>query len=149
MTRAASFVVLLAVAACGPDKDLEGGADGSVDGPVLTSGPADGDEGHDALVFGTVALDGDCLLLENEGGRHLVIWPHGTGWQADPPAVVLSGGDIVEIGGSVTGGGGYSTGVADGFPSGFGDAVDDALSACEGLAGEVAVFNPGSTVEAR
>ncbi|QDB78593.1 hypothetical protein FE251_03760 [Georgenia wutianyii] len=38
---------------------------------------------------------------------HPVIWPAGTSWQADPAAVVLADGQVVELGTEVRGGGGY------------------------------------------
>lgn len=111
-----------------------------VDGPVLTSGPGSGEE-YDALVKGTIVLDAPCLLLESEGGRYPVVWPSGTRWQSDPPAVRLPGG-IVPIGGRVSGGGGYF------HPENLRwlpREVVDAAAACAGST-RIAVFNPGSEV---
>lgn len=132
---AATAVVL---AACGGDST------GAVDGPVLTSGGSAGG-GDDAQVYGEIVLDGDCLLLEHEAGHNAVVWPAGTNWQAEPPAVLLPGGETVEIGGAVNGSGGYYA--RDQVESRAGAAVADAAAACAGPDGETAVFNPGSEVE--
>lgn len=123
------------------------GCSGGVDGPVLTSerqllnwG------GSDALVEGTVTVEGDCLLLVQSDfpdDGFPVVWPAGTRWQADPPAVVLDEGTVVAVGEAVSGGGGYLQ------PSSLrssGQAVSDAAASCAGDTGEVAVFNPGSEV---
>ncbi len=117
------------------------GVGGGVDGPVLTSGFGGG-SGLDAQVQGTVVLDADCVLLELEGTRYPVVWPRGTRWQPEPPAVVLSTG-TVPVGGAVLGGGGYLQGE---HLSSLPDAVVEAAQACAGPTGEVAVFNPGSEV---
>jgi hypothetical protein len=114
---------------------------GGVDGPVLTSGRGGGGEAS-AQVQGTIVLDGGCLLLEREGIRYPVVWPRGTRWQPQPPAVVLSTG-TVPVGGAVLGGGGY---VQAKWLSSLPDDVVEAARACAGATGEVAVFNPGSEI---
>lgn len=121
-----------------------GGTTGAADGPVLTSGGA-ADGGDDAQVMGEIVLDGDCLLLDLGGGRTPVVWPGGTRWQAEPPAVVLPGGEAVPVGGTVNGSGGYHA--RDQVAAVAGDEVADAAAACAGPDGEIAVFNPGSTIE--
>jgi hypothetical protein len=106
----------------------------------------------DALVLGTVDIRDGCVLLVQEdvpGGAtapaYPVIWPAGTTWQADPPAVVLEGGRVVELGTSVRGGGGYL--MRDNIENLAGAAVADAAEECTGATGEIAFFNIGSDVE--
>lgn len=121
---------------------------GRVEGPLLTSPrPGFGNGGDAALVSGTVVFDEatNCLTLELEGVRYPVVWPAGTRWQGDPPAVVLSGGDLAEPGASVEGGGGY-------YPVGqvfkvAGEAVATEAQRCIGPTDEVAFFNLGSRVD--
>lgn len=123
-------------------------AQGRVDGPVLTSPrPGLSGGGDGALVMGTVVFDAvaNCLYLELEGVRYPVVWPAGTRWQVDPPAVVLRGGDRAEPGAFVQGGGGYKPGgqvfkVA-------GQAVATEAERCGGDTDEIAFFNLGSKVE--
>jgi len=117
------------------------GATGGVDGPVLTSGRGSGG-GDDAEVKGTVILEDECLMLQFEDNRYPVVWPAGTRWQPEPPAVLLASG-TVPIGGEVYGGGGYYS--AEHLVS-LPDEVTEAAAACVGPTGEVAVFNPGSEV---
>jgi hypothetical protein len=97
-----------------------------------------------AQVKGRLILDDTgCLMLALEGIGYPVVWPAGTGWQPDPPAVVLPSGAIAEPGMSVLGEGGYMTSVANMA----GREVDAAAAACAGVTGEIAIFNLGSTVE--
>lgn len=100
----------------------------------------------DALVMGTVVLEDECLYLVQSDIRHPVIWPHGTSWQEDPPAVRASGGTVA-LGGYVSGGGGYMS--AEGL-RGTGlpitDEVIDKADACTIDTYEIAVFNPGTKV---
>ena len=122
---------------------------GGVDGPVLYSGSSDGHE-LDAEVRGSVVFEGSCIYLTNAPDfpeiRSLVVWPLGTTWQHDPPAVVLPGGDRVEPGDFVEGGGGYLK--FDTVEPVAGPAGQDLVNACrEGTDGNVAVFNKESTVE--
>jgi len=123
--------IALAVVACSTA--------GRIDGPVLTAPFASG--GMDALIMGTLAFDAGsgCLFLERDGGRVPVVWPSGASWQASPPGVVLDDGRLIEVGMSVTGGGGY-------LPTNLiqqraGSKVADAAAACAGSSGEIALFN--------
>ena len=82
-----------------------------VDGPVLTSsrqlfGPSGG---MDAEVTGVLSFDEstECLLMEFEGVQYPIVWPAGTSWRDDPPAVVLKDGEKLEPGMTAYGGGGY------------------------------------------
>ena len=122
---------------------------GRVDGPVLTSpsqlfGPT---EGMAAEVTGVVIIDEStgCLLMESEGVRYPVVWPAGTRWQEKPPAVVLKGGERVEPGLTVYGGGGYL--YQDHVEEMAGPAVAAAAGRCVGPTGEIAFFNIESDVE--
>lgn len=115
---------------------------GEIDGPLLRSTGSSGG-GSDAIVAGEVVLDDGCLLLD---GRTPVVWPDGTTWQADPAAVVLPGGEVVETGGMVHGSGGFHD--RDQVASMITAEIADAAAECAGPDGEIAVFNPGSDVEA-
>ena len=121
---------------------------GTVDGPVLVSPLPGTDElgGMAAEVRGTLVFDADtgCLLLELEGVRYPLVWPAGTSWNADPPGVRLDTGEMVEPGMTVHGGGGYLQ--RGGIEHMAGAAVADAAADCAGPTGEIAIFNPGSTV---
>jgi hypothetical protein len=141
-----AFVLALAVAflaACG------GTGEGAVDGPVLTSPPGPGDGGMDAQVRGTLEIRDQCVLLVGEqdlgSPAYPVIWPAGTTWQQNPPAVVLEDGRAVKAGTSVTGSGGYLQQVdIEGL---VGSTVAAAAGDCVGETGEIALFNIGSDVE--
>lgn len=98
-----------------------------------------------AEVKGTVVYQNGCLRLELEGIQYPVVWPAGTRWQEDPPAVVLGGGVRAEPGTEVYGGGGYLSPAH--IREAVGDAVADAAQRCLGPTGEVAFFNEGSSVE--
>lgn len=131
------------LAACG------GSGAGTVDGPVLTSPTGPGDSGMEAQVRGAVEIRADCLMLVQEDApdapAYPVIWPAGTTWQEDPPAVVLEGGQVVEPGTSVIGAGGYLQ--RDDIEEFVGPAVADAAGDCVGETGEIALFNIGSDVQ--
>lgn len=118
---------------------------GRIDGPVFTSPPPPPGErvGMSARVMGTIILDDrGCLMLELEGVRYSIVWPAGTSWQRDPPAVLLPDGQIVEPGMSVLGDGGYMTSVTHMT----GQEVNDAATGCAGPTGEIAIFNLGAEV---
>jgi hypothetical protein len=121
---------------------------GGVDGPVISSGFLNSGDGEDAQIFGTVAIEGPCLYLESPEDRTIrypVVWPMGTKWQSDPPAVILPGGDEALVGMTVSGGGGYHQPerVSDlAGSAGAGLAEQCALDPYR----EVAIFNPGSKV---
>ncbi len=119
-----------------------------VDGPVLTSPPPTlgGGFGTDALIQGTLVLDenGECLFLEGENRRYPVVWPDGASWQSDPPAVALKG-QLIELGMTVEGGGGYHKHRR--IRELAGDRVAAAARGCYGSTGEIAFFNIGSEVK--
>jgi hypothetical protein len=87
---------------------------GQVIGPVMIARQCDPDcAREEALITGTLALIGECLYIDDpESGALTALWPFGTQWQPDPPAVVLPGGATIAVGDQFDGGGGYHT-VAD------------------------------------
>ena len=122
---------------------------GSLDGPVLTSpaellGPSGG---MAAEVTGVLISDEstNCLLIELEDVQYPLVWPAGTRWQEDRPAVVLGNGEKVEPGMTVYGGGGYLQ--RDHVEEMTGPAVAAAADRCTGPTGEIAFFNIESEVE--
>ena len=146
-----TIAAALLMAACGEDSGVSTTApsapstEGQVDGPVFTSPPPPPGEreGMAARVMGTIALDDrGCLTLELEGIRYPIVWPAGTSWQPDPPAVLLPDSQIVEPGMSVLGDGGYMESVTHMT----GRAVNDAATGCAGPTGEIAIFNLGAEV---
>jgi len=56
-----------------------------------------------AQVEGPLTMRDGCLLLDSE----IVFWEHGTRWDDEAQAVVLHGGDTVELGEDFAGGGGH------------------------------------------
>jgi hypothetical protein len=134
-------MLAIAVAACS--------STGPVDGPVLTSpaelfGPSGG---MAAEVTGVLIYDEstNCLLIELEEVQYPLVWPAGTTWQEDPPAVVLDNGEIVEPGMKVYGGGGYLQ--REHVEELAGPAVAAAADRCTGPSSEIAFFNIESEVE--
>lgn len=121
-------------------------AGGAVDGPVLAfPRPAwFGAGGTDAILEGTLALDGDCLHLIQGDIEYPVVWPAGASWEPDPPSVVLVG-QSIEPGATVSGGGGYLS--RDHVEQRAGSQVADAAARCAGPTGEIAFFNIGSEIE--
>jgi len=122
---------------------------GTVDGPVLTSrsellGPSGG---MTAEITGVLVYDksSDCLLVESEEVQYPPVWPAGTRWQDDPPAVVLDSGETVEPGMTVRGGGGYLQ--REDIEEWTGPAVAAEADRCTGPSGEIAFFNIESEVE--
>lgn len=144
--RGAILAVALMIGACAGSGDA-----GSVNGPVLASpSPPPGElEGMAAEVRGELDYDdsSNCLRLELEGVRYPVVWPAGTRWQEDPPAVVLADGRTAPPGATVLGGGGYLS--RDHVAEVAGDEVAAAAQRCAGPTAEIAFFNPGSEVEVR
>lgn len=61
-------------------------------------------EGMDATVRGLVTYD-EVTRCVNVDGRP-TLWPEGTSWQADPPAVVLSSGRVIPVGATIEAAGG-------------------------------------------
>lgn len=116
---------------------------GAIDGPVLTSpaqffGPPDG---MAAEVTGVLLFDesANCLLLELEGVQYPIVWPAGTRWQEDPPAVISKDREPMEPGMTVYGAGGYLyRGHVEELS---GSAVAEATERCAGPTGETAFFN--------
>lgn len=121
---------------------------GTVDGPVFTSRSElfGSSGGMAAEVTGVLIYDetSDCLLMEVEDVLYPLVWPAGTRWQEDPPAVVLNNGVIVEPGMTVYGGGGYLQ--AEHIEEMTGPAVAAAADRCTGPTGEIAFFNIESEV---
>lgn len=117
---------------------------GRVDGPVLTSPPPELTStrtSYAALVSGMVTYDSEknCLYLAQGEMRWAVVWPGGTEWRSDPPAVQLPNGEIAEPGMRVRGGGGwfdleFVRGIA-------GPEVAEAAATCGGPEAPVAVYN--------
>lgn len=143
MNRGFSFIGVLALIVAGCSST------GAVDGPVLTS-PAElfgGSGGMAAEVTGKLVYDesNNCLLMELEGVQYPLVWPGGTRWQEEPPAVVLDNGEIVEPGMTVYGGGGYLQ--RKHIEEMAGPAVAAAADRCTGPTGEIAFFNIESKVE--
>lgn len=143
MKRWITAFVALAVVAVGCSST------GTVDGPVLTSrsellGPSGG---MTAEVTGMLVFDesSDCLFIEMEEVRYPLVWPAGTRWQDDPPAVVLDSGEKVEPGMTVYGSGGYLQ--REQIEEWTGPAVAAAADRCAGPSGEIAFFNIESEVE--
>lgn len=97
-------------------------------------------DGLDALIEGTLRWDenGECFLLERNGQSYGVVWPNGTTAGA-ARAVTTSDGDAIQVGDDIAGSGGYLDVAEDlGMPA-----------ECAPTAGEVAVFNADSALNAR
>lgn len=138
---AVPLTVALVIAGCS--------SPGGVDGPVLVSrsepfGPSGG---MAAEVTGVLFYDEstNCLLMELEDVQYPLVWPAGTRWQEDPPAVVLDGGEKVEPGMTVYGGGGYLQ--REHVEELSGPVVAAAADRCAGPTGEIAFFNIDSEVD--
>lgn len=90
--------------------------------------------GMDAVVTGVLATRHGCVLLDLDGRRFPVVWPHGTSAGETGPLVIeLPSGAQLEIGDQVSGGGGYLNQDSVGI-----DVPDECLNEH----GEIAVFNP-------
>lgn len=120
----------------------------TVDGPVMTSPASTSDEGMGAEVTGALSFDGQCVFISHPDQPEItypVLWPEGTRWQRDPPAVVLPDGVTAAMGSVVAGGGGYL--YVDGVVGMAGEEVGEKAAACvQPPYEEIAVFNPGSQV---
>jgi hypothetical protein len=102
---------------------------------------------RNAVIFGELAIEGDCLYLvwPDSDARFPVIWPHGTSWDAERSAVVLARGALVQEGDRVDSGGGYHSDNLSDFtvPDGV-----DLLAACvDNEYRELAVFNSSDNVD--
>jgi hypothetical protein len=118
---------------------------GGANGPVVEGNRRT--SGENAVIFGELAIEGDCLHLvwSDSDARFPVIWPHGTSWDAERSAVVLARGALVQEGDRVDGGGGYHSDNLSDFtvPDGV-----DLLAACvDNEYRELAVFNSSDNVD--
>lgn len=145
MARRLPILLVLALVAVACSESVNEGS------PVLTSPPApEGPlEGMGAEVTGVVVYDDTtgCVQIELEGTTYPVIWPAGTTWQEEPPAVVLEDGVVVTPGMTVWGGGGYLS--QRDIAATAGETTSARAAACIGPTGEIAYFNEGATVEVR
>ncbi|HEX6300455.1 MAG TPA: hypothetical protein VF148_08325 [Acidimicrobiia bacterium] len=100
----------------------------------------------DAEVTGVLIVDDStsCILMEVGDVRYPLVWPAGTRWQEDTPAVVLADGQTVEAGMTVHGDGGYLS--PDHLEELAGPKVAAAAERCAGPSREIAFFNIGSRV---
>lgn len=89
--------LLLLVPACS-------GSNGEIDGPVLRVGHRREVSVMTALIGGRLELDATTGCLELSGSP--AVWPPGTTWRADPPAVVTSEGRMIAVGDTISAGGG-------------------------------------------
>lgn len=81
---------------------------GGLDGPVIFAPRRDNAGSDYALLAGTLARSGDCLYLANGlAGRYVIVWPHGTVWDAGRTGVVLPDGGFLPVGEQFTASGGY------------------------------------------
>lgn len=80
---------------------------GGVDGPVMYWRERTDESSEDALGSGTLALDGDCLLLDDGAVRYPVLWEFGTRWDAAAQAVVAPDGTVFPTGTWMQAGGGF------------------------------------------
>jgi hypothetical protein len=82
----------------------------TVDGPVIRyPHHSDDTEQLDALVSGVLQLEGPCLYVFSDPSseRYPIVWPAGTHWDEASTSVVSATGELMPIGGEVSGGGGY------------------------------------------
>ena len=83
--------------------------DGTVDGPVMRHLPPFDAASNAAEILGTLALEGECLLLVlPQGSRFPIVWPAGTTWDPEGQAVVLHSGERLMIDSDIEGTGGYA-----------------------------------------
>ena len=76
---------------------------GGVDGPIAYGAHRTDDGGEEALLEGVLAFDGDgCVRVDDV----VLLWPFGSRWQAEPPAVLVDGLVLVE-GDRIAAGGGF------------------------------------------
>lgn len=126
----AGVVLLLAVVAIWVAVSLLRDDEGSTDGPVIAH--KDWNGYPDALVVGTLHLDGGCLMVDDG----VVFWPSGTSWDAEEQAVVFGGdfGDApdAKVGDHFEGGGAYYESNRDHSTLGevAGERAGDAVTRC-------------------
>lgn len=121
------------------------GCAGSVDGPVIEGNRRT--SGTDAQVLGWVVIEAECAYLyrADVDERYPVIWPHGTGWDAEQSVIVLPNGTLVHDGDWVEGSGGHHKDGLDHYT--VSEGVDLAATCLDNQTGEVAVFNSSSEIE--
>jgi hypothetical protein len=122
--RRVALAWLSVVAACGSSSSPGAGAPQAIatssttaedaraiDGPVMRYQEASSTSGKVSnLLQGVLQLDGDCLYLVQKGideQRFPILWPAETRWAVQNQSVVLPGGAVIPMGGSVEGRGGY------------------------------------------
>lgn len=133
---AAAMLALLTITGCS----------GEVHGPVIEGNRRNGSD--DALIFGAVVIETDCLYLQPTGTdtRYPVVWPHGTSWNHDETAIELSDGTLVYEGDEVRGGGGYHyLERLSEFTVTAG--VELAVACADNQYGEIVVFNSNDHIE--
>jgi hypothetical protein len=110
--------VALAIAACGPHKDVIPTLSQEPGAVFLVQGAPAVDH-MDALFQGRVSLDAQgCLRLESLGDRPTVVWPHGFSIEERGGALFVkdaAGSDVGRIGGSFRFGGGEVPSLHEGF----------------------------------
>jgi hypothetical protein len=82
----------------------------AIDGPVMRYPQASSPSGNlETLLDGVLQLEGGCLYLVQDsiGQRYPILWPAGTRWDGQNQSVVSPVGEVMPMGGSVTGRGGY------------------------------------------
>jgi hypothetical protein len=82
----------------------------AIDGPVMRYPDTSTTSAKlDTLLEGSLQLEGDCLYLKKGGlgERFPVLWPAGTKWDGPNQSVVPPVGEVIKVGGSVEGRGGY------------------------------------------
>jgi hypothetical protein len=83
----------------------------AMDGPLMHYPDASSPSGNlSTLLTGVLRLDGDCLYLvrdADETEHFPILWPAGTRWDGPNQSVVSPGGEIMRVGDSVEGRGGY------------------------------------------
>ena len=82
----------------------------AIDGPVMRyPHRSDDTEQLAALVSGVLQLEGPCLYVVSDeaGERYPIVWPAGTRWDEANTSVISPTGELMPIGGEVSGGGGY------------------------------------------
>lgn len=114
-------VVLGAVASCGDSQNSSSDDDADWGPLAVARGDASGSE---ALIEGILRLDDQCVTIESNGGRVLVVWPsNSTQWDSDANTITYSATDdesevILRDGDTMSvGGGGWAAGESEGDPA--------------------------------
>lgn len=140
--------LLMVGAGCGGEgnDDLRGG----VDGPVMFAPGPSTEDGQDAGIEGVLVRDGECLFVDagEAGGRFVVLWPFGTGWDEAAQAVRLSSGETIPVGSVVSAGGGYPSVAGVQQMSTTVELSERILECVGGMTGELAHVQHSITVRA-